>query len=97
MSIRPLGLVINGDALQAILHTGSPIIIIPKSVFEQLEHSDEICDGSVDVSSKTDNKLNFIDSANLKFTMCHGEHFYNVVHNMQMTMSSLFDPPPPQN
>ena len=71
---------INGTAVQAILDTGSPITIIPKSVFEQLEHSDEICASSVDATSITDNKLNFIGSANLKFTMCPGEYFYNVVH-----------------
>ena len=71
---------INGTAVQAILDTGSPITIIPKSVFEQLEHSDEICASSVDAASITDNKLTFIGSANLKFTMCPGEYFYNVVH-----------------
>ena len=75
-----VNILINGTAVQAILDTASPITIIPKSVFEQLEHSDEIWASSVDAASIRDNKLNFIGSANLKFTICPGEYFYNVVH-----------------
>ena len=48
---------INGTAVQAILDTGSPITIIPKSVFEQLEHSDEICENKKSEPLQSESKI----------------------------------------